>query len=129
LARRYPALTLVVDHLGKPPLGTREMAVWQGQLESAGEYDNVVAKVSGLNTMVPRPDWGAGDLAPALRAAIVAFGSERLMFGSDWPVALLNGSYEHVFRETTSAIRTAAGAGSDAILGGNAQRIYAIGLT
>ena len=126
LARRYPALTLVIDHLGKPPLGTGEMAAWHGQLERAGECGNVVAKVSGLNTMVPRPDWGARDLEPALRAAIDAFGSERLMFGSDWPVALLNGTYEHVFFETTSAIRSAAGAGADAILGGNAQRVYAI---
>jgi L-fuconolactonase len=129
LARRYPALTLVVDHLGKPPIGRAEMSAWQGQLERAAACANVVAKVSGLNTMVPRPDWAAADLEPAVRAAVEAFGSERLLFGSDWPVALLNGSYEHVFFETTNAIRSAAGDGADAILGGNALRLYAIGRT
>jgi L-fuconolactonase len=126
LARRYPALTLVVDHLGKPPLGSSEMPAWQGQLERAAACGNVVAKVSGLNTMAPRPDWDAGDLEPAVRAALDAFGFERLMFGSDWPVALLNGSYERVFFETTSAIRSVAGEGADAILGANARRLYAM---
>jgi L-fuconolactonase len=126
LARRFPALTLVVDHLAKPPLGTAELPAWRRQLDEAAAYANVVAKVSGLNTMVSSRAWGAGDLEPAVRAAFEAFGSERLMFGSDWPVALLNGSYEHVFRETTGAIRSVTGDAAGAILGGNAQRLYAI---
>ncbi len=129
LARRYPALTLVVDHLGKPPIGTAGMATWRQQLERAAEHGNVVAKVSGLNTVVPSAEWGAADLEPAVRAAVEAFGHERLLFGSDWPVALLNGSYERVFAETTEAIRNVAGDGADAILGGNALRLYAIGRT
>jgi len=79
--------------------------------------------------MVPSPDWGAPDLEPAVRIALDAFGSDRLLFGSDWPVALLNGSYERVIVETTNAIRLVAGDGADAILGGNALRLYAIGLT
>jgi L-fuconolactonase len=126
LARRYPALTLVIDHLGKPPIGTDAMDAWQRQLEQAALHGNVVAKVSGLNTMVPRSDWSAGDLEPAIRVALDAFGAERLMFGSDWPVALLNGSYEHVFVETTSAIRSVVGDDADAVLGANAWRLYAM---
>jgi L-fuconolactonase len=90
---------------------------------------NVVAKVSGLNTVVQRRDWDGGDLEPAVRAALDAFGPARLMFGSDWPMALLNGSYEQVVRETAAAIRSVAGSDSDAILGGNAVRLYAIGRT
>ena len=129
LARRYPALTLVVDHLGKPPIGTDGMPAWQGQLERAAACGNVVAKVSGLNTMVPSPEWEAVDLEPAVRAALVAFGPERLLFGSDWPVALLNGSYERVLYETTKAIRSVASAAADAILGRNAVRLYGIDLT
>jgi L-fuconolactonase len=127
LADRYPALTLVVDHLAKPPLGTDRMSEWQEELEAAAAFPNVVAKVSGLNTMVPRCDWDAGDLEPAVRAAFDAFGVERLLFGSDWPVALLNGTYEHVVRETMNAVRSVAGDGTDAILGGNATRLYALG--
>jgi L-fuconolactonase len=126
LARRYPALTLVVDHLGKPPIGTARMSSWQRQLERVAKCDNVVAKVSGLNTMAPSPDWGAPDLEPAVRIALDAFGSDRLLFGSDWPVALLNGSYERVIVETTNAIRLVAGDGADAILGGNAAKLLKI---
>jgi L-fuconolactonase len=125
LARRYPALTLVIDHLGKPPIGTPELSAWEEQIERAAASGNVVAKVSGLSTMVG-PNWGSGDLGPAIRVALAAFGPERLMFGSDWPVALLNGSYGRVFAETTGAIRSVAGADADAILGANAVRLYGI---
>ena len=125
LARRYPGLTLVIDHLGKPPIGAAERSTWQAQLERAAECRNVAAKVSGLNTNLP-PDWGSADLEPVVRAAVAAFGGERLMFGSDWPIALLNGSYERVFAETTKAIRSVAGGDADAILGANAARLYAI---
>lgn len=128
LAHRYPALTLVIDHLAKPPIGTRAMAVWQAMLEEAAAYANVVAKVSGLNTTVQHPAWDASDLEGAVAAAFAAFGPSRLLFGSDWPVALLNGSYQHVVRETVEAIRSVAGDDADAILGGNAVRLYAIDL-
>lgn len=124
LAHRFPELTFVVDHLGKPPIGTPAMSTWQEQIERAAEHDNVIAKVSGLNTVVSSPDWEAADLEPAVRAALDAFGSERLMFGSDWPVALLNGSYDRVVGQTIESIRAAAGEDADAILGANAVRFY-----
>lgn len=128
LGRRYPALTFVIDHLGKPPLGRPALADWRADLERAAAHGNVVAKVSGLNTVVPRTDWDAGDLEPAVSAAFDLFGPERLVFGSDWPVALLNGTYEQVVRETVKAIRSVAGADADAILGANALRLYAVGV-
>ncbi len=128
LARRYPGLTLVIDHLGKPPLGTPELSSWEHLLESAAAHANVVGKVSGLNTMIRRPDWHAGDLEPAVRAAFAVFGGERLLFGSDWPVALLNGTYDQVVQESVKAIRSVAPDDAQAILGGNACRLYAIAL-
>ena len=85
------------------------MSAWQRQIGHVAACPNVVAKVSRLNTMVSRTAWDAGDLEPAVRAAFDAFGSERLLFGSDWPVALLNGTYQQVFDETTNAIRSVAG--------------------
>jgi L-fuconolactonase len=78
---------------------------------------------------VERPDWDASDLEAVVGAAFAAFGPRRLLFGSDWPVALLNGSYEHVVRETVAAIRATAGDGADAILCGTALRLYAIAVT
>ncbi len=109
LARRHPGLVLVVDHLAKPPLGTRQMTLWEELLRSAAEEPNVYAKISGLNTVIPTTAWSATDLEPAIRVAVDAFGSERLVCGSDWPVALLNGDYFQVWRETTAAIEDVAG--------------------
>jgi len=98
LARRHPGLILVVDHLGKPPLGTAQMGRWEHLLGAAAESPNVHAKVSGLNTVAPAGTWSAADLEPAVRVAVDAFGPERLVCGSDWPVALLNGDYLEVWR-------------------------------
>jgi L-fuconolactonase len=126
LARRHPALTIVVDHLAKPPLGTPQMASWREQLEAAAAHPNVHAKVSGLNTKLGRADWRADDLVPAVEAALLAFGASRLVFGSDWPVALLNGTYESVVARTTDAIRAVAGDGAAVIVGGNAAALYGL---
>jgi L-fuconolactonase len=123
LARRYPSLKIVIDHLGKPPLGHPEMDVWQEELLAAAAHHNVAAKVSGLNTLLPG-DWHSEDLEAAVEIALASFGSDRLLFGSDWPVALLNGSYAEVVGRTIAAIRTVAGAGADSILGHNATRLY-----
>ena len=113
LARRYPELAVVIDHLGKPPLGTTSMARWQTALAAASEQPNVFAKISGLNTTIERSDWSAADLEPAVQAAFECFGASRLVFGSDWPVALLNGSYDKVVTNTVDAIRAVAGADAD----------------
>ena len=110
LARRHPGLALVIDHLAKPPLGTAQMEPWADLLRAAAEQPNVYAKISGLNTVVPGPVWSAADIEPAIRVAIDAFGPKRLVCGSDWPVALLNGDYVQVWRETTAAIVQVAGA-------------------
>jgi len=124
LARRHPGLAIVIDHLGKPPLGSGAMARWEALLREAALSPNVYAKVSGLNTVAPAGAWTSADLLPAVRAAVEAFGPNRLMCGSDWPVALLNGGYEQVWRETTAAVRQAAGGDAEQILGGTAAKLY-----
>ena len=110
LAQRFPRLTIVIDHLGKPPLGTEHMGEWAASLRSAAELPNVCAKISGLNTMLPTPAWAASDLRPAVDVAVDCFGPDRLMCGSDWPVALLNGDYPHVWHQTVAATTDVAGA-------------------
>jgi L-fuconolactonase len=124
LSRRHPGLTLVVDHLAKPPLGTPAMGRWQEELAAAAEHPNVFAKVSGLNTVVRRADWSPDDLEPAVKAALESFGASRLLFGSDWPVALLNGGYVDVVARTAEAVRAVAGRDAETILSGTASRLY-----
>jgi len=124
LARRHPGLDVVIDHLGKPPLGSVRMEDWAELLRGAARLPNVRAKISGLNTVAPRGDWSAADLVPAVRVAVDAFGAERLVCGSDWPVALLNGDYERVWRETTAAVEHVAGAAAGQILTTTATALY-----
>jgi L-fuconolactonase len=124
LAERFPHLRIVIDHLGKPPLGSPEMARWATDLRVASEHPNVFAKVSGLNTALARADWGIADLQPSIEIALDCFGPERLMCGSDWPYALLNGDYDRVWGLMSSLLTAAAPAASDLLLGGNAQRLY-----
>jgi L-fuconolactonase len=124
LAPRHPGLTLVIDHLGKPPLGTAQMTPWEGLLRVAAQHRNVYAKISGLNTVAPAGSWGAADLEPAIEVAVDAFGAERLVCGSDWPVALLNGTYQQVWRETTAAVDRVAGPAAEQILTSTASTLY-----
>lgn len=82
LAEAHPELTLVLDHLGKPPLGdSAQMGVWRAALERIAAAPRTVAKLSGLATS------GNGAFAPAVAAALDLFGPARLMVGSDWPIA------------------------------------------
>jgi L-fuconolactonase len=120
LARTFPRLTIVIDHLGKPPLDG-DLREWAGALEEAAAYPNVAAKVSGLNTATARDDWGAELFASAFATALAAFGRERLVCGSDWPYALLNGGHARIWRETRRLV------GEDPqLLAANATRLYGL---
>lgn len=124
LARTFPRLTIVVDHLGKPPIGTDEMPRWAAQLRGAAGEPNMAAKLSGLNTCIASAAWSADDLREPTAIAVDCFGPDRLLFGSDWPVCLMNGSYEKVVSETRRVLDAVAPDHADAILEGTARRLY-----
>jgi L-fuconolactonase len=128
LAQAFPTMTIVIDHLGKPPLDGRpdgdELRDWARQIEEAAAHPNVAAKISGLNTAVSRSDWSSADFVPAVRVAVETFGPERLMCGSDWPVALLNGDFERVWAETRRTLDVVAPQHQYQMLAGTARRLY-----
>jgi L-fuconolactonase len=126
LATTFPNLTLVIDHLAKPPIVAGRFEPWASQLAEAARFPNVHAKISGLNTAADPTRWSAADLKPYIDHAIACFGADRLMFGSDWPVCLLAGDYAKVWRETSAALAGRSSAEIDAILGGTAARVYGI---
>lgn len=127
LAARFPGMTFVIDHLAKPPLRTAAMAAWADELRAAAVPGNVAAKISGLNTVLAEDDWRAEDLREAVAIAVEAFGPERLVCGSDWPVALLNGDYGKVWRETVRVIEDVAPQHREQILATTAVRLYRLG--
>lgn len=123
LAARVPDLTMVIDHLAKPPIAAKGMSPWSDQMKAAAESPKVYGKVSGLNTAAS-PNWDAAELKPYIDFAFQCFGADRLMFGSDWPVCILAGDYNKVWMETNKALAGRAPSEIDALLGGTAQRVY-----
>ena len=129
LAEKVPNLKMVIDHLAKPPLGDEDRAVWREQLAAAAESPNVYAKVSGLNTVTPDFDnWTYEDIKPLVDYAIEQFGADRLMFGSDWPVAVLAGDYAKVWAETNKCLADLSADEKDAVLGGTGNAFYKLNL-
>lgn len=123
VADRYPDLVFVIDHLAKPPIRGSGWLTWRRELETAAERPNVVAKLSGLDTAAG-PGWAVDELRPSVEVALEAFGPDRLMFGSDWPVCRMVSTYVEVVAATRNLIAGLAIAEQDAILGGTARRVY-----
>jgi L-fuconolactonase len=131
LALACPHLAIVIDHLAKPPIASGHYEAWKVDLRAAAEQPNVHAKISGLNTAADWASWDAADLEEPVGFALEVFGAQRLLFGSDWPVAILAGDYARVWQETNAVLDRLAVSDADrlAILGGNAASLYAIGAT
>jgi L-fuconolactonase len=96
LSERLPRLRMVINHIAKPYIREHRLKPWTSEIVAAAENPNVWCKVSGMVTEADHERWTANDLAPYVEAVLRAFGAERLMFGSDWPVCTLAGSYERV---------------------------------
>jgi len=124
LSERYPSLRMVLDHLAHPPLGGADASQWRALITAAAANPAVFAKVSGLYP--PRPDWTAEDLRDVVEFAFGLFGPDRLMFGSDWPVAELGGGYAKARTELSRLFDQLSPAGRDAVLCGTATRFYAL---
>jgi L-fuconolactonase len=126
VAERLPELTLVLDHLAKPRIRQGATEPWAGELAALARHPNVACKVSGLVTEADWNAWTPAQLVPYVRHAAEAFGPERLLFGSDWPVCLLAAGYAEVVAATEEALdRSGVGpAGRDTVFGANARRLY-----
>ncbi|MET9758846.1 amidohydrolase family protein [Streptomyces sp. NPDC006372] len=88
-AAALPGLTFVLDHLGKPPVAAGTLEPWAADLRALAALPNTVAKLSGLVTEADLASWTPADLRPYAEVALEAFGPDRLMYGSDWPVCTL----------------------------------------
>ncbi|MEU7777865.1 amidohydrolase family protein [Micromonospora parva] len=126
LTRDLPEVSFVLDHLAKPQLGRPEMSQWSRDLRSLAASPNTTAKLSGLVTEVPGSPWTPGDLRPAVEDALDAFGPDRLMFGSDWPVCLLASSYQRWVDTLAELLDGQDGADQASVWGATARRAYGL---
>jgi len=127
LLERVPGLRGVVDHLAKPPIASGVLDPWAGQMAAIAAHPKIACKLSGMVTEAKPYRWTPADFAGYVGRVLEAFGPNRVMFGSDWPVCLLGaGSYAQVV-ELLDGLLTERGLGADerdAIYGGNAARFY-----
>ncbi|WP_062209168.1 amidohydrolase family protein [Demequina oxidasica] len=129
LATLHPNLRIVIDHLGKPPVGddADAMGRWRGLLDEAAAAPNVAAKISGLTASVGPPDnWTVDSFRPVVETAVAAFGAERLMYGGDWPVVNLAGGYARWFEGISQILEELSADELDSIYSETATAWYGL---
>ncbi len=124
LIAQFPDQAFVIDHLAKPYISDGRIEEWKADLAAVAKYPNVNCKISGMVTEADWTGWKKADFRPYLDAAVEAFGSNRLMFGSDWPVCLCAASYQQVVEIVTDYFSGFSSTEQVAIWGGNAIRFY-----
>jgi L-fuconolactonase len=123
-ARALPEVRFVLDHGGKPPVAAGGWEPWTALITELAALPNVSCKLSGLITEADWASWRPQDVQPYARHLLDAFGPERVLFGSDWPVCTLAGRYADVYALAEQAVAALAPAEQAAVLGGNAARVY-----
>jgi L-fuconolactonase len=126
LVARLPEQRFVVDHLAKPEIKSKNTAPWAAQMREIAQNKNVFCKVSGLITEADWKHWKADDFKPCLDLVFDAFGPERLMFGSDWPVCLVAGTYRQVKQLIEDYVKGYSQPDKERIFGGNAASFYGL---
>ncbi|MGV8995768.1 MAG: amidohydrolase family protein [Parvibaculaceae bacterium] len=127
LARRYPTLSIIIDHAAKPAIrdGQSGFATWSRDMARLADVPNVSCKISGLLTEAG-PQAGLEDLQPFLDHLLQTFGSSRLLWGSDWPVLNMVASYASWHAITQSWLSRKPASDIKNIMGATAARVYRI---
>lgn len=123
-AARLPGLTFVLDHLGKPPVAAGRLQPWASGLRRLAAQPNTVCKLSGLVTEADWRHWTVADLRPYTEIALTAFGPDRLMFGSDWPVCTLAADYASVLGSARELTEDLSADERAALFAGTAAQVY-----
>jgi L-fuconolactonase len=124
LARRFPEQPFVLDHIAKPLIKDGTLSPWREQIRELAKTPNVLCKVSGMVTEADQRSWKPDDFRPYLEVVFEAFGEDRVMYGSDWPVCLLAASYAQVVELVRGYVAPLSPAAQEKFFGGNAARFY-----
>ncbi|GAB2675161.1 amidohydrolase family protein [Flavihumibacter cheonanensis] len=126
LVKICPAQPFVLDHIAKPYIKSGEIDAWRKLMYTLGAMDNCYCKISGIITEADWHSWTPEQIRPYLDVALEAFGSRRLMFGSDWPVCLVAGSYRDVVNLAADYVQNLSVQEQQDFWGGNATRFYGL---
>jgi len=124
--QQFLSQKFVVDHMAKPQIKALELDDWSRGMRAIAKHPNVWCKVSGLVTEADWKRWTCDDFRPYLDVVFEAFGFDRLMFGSDWPVCLLGSNYRNVKAIVDDYTQSFSAIDKENIFGGNAIRFYGL---
>lgn len=126
LTRNFPEQKFVLNHLAKPRIKNREMESWKKDIQRLGKFPNFYCKVSGMVTEADWDGWKQEDFKPYMDVVLETFGPNRIMYGSDWPVALVAASYTQVIDIVESYIDKLTQSEQQKIMGGASAEFYGI---
>ena len=124
--RACPQTRFVIDHIAKPPIADGELEPWASRMRPFGQLDNVWCKLSGMVTEADHRSWRPDDLKPYVDRVVEWFGTDRVMFGSDWPVCLLASDYDVVAQTLRDLLGPLDAGTHDRVWGGNAVELYGL---
>ena len=123
-AKQLPKVRFVLDHMAKPLIKNGEIESWAKDIKKLSELSNVSCKVSGMVTEADWVNWQKSDFRPYLDVVFEAFGTKRLLFGSDWPVCLVAAQYADMKAIVTDYIASFSKNEQADVMGNNAVRFY-----
>jgi L-fuconolactonase len=126
LVGEFPQQSFVVDHLAKPLIADQQYSPWKEELTSLAQFDNVYCKLSGMVTETHWRAWRPEDFTEYLNIAVDAFGPQRVMIGSDWPVCTLSGDYHAVMDIVIDYLPRFSEEEREGVLGGNCAHFYGV---
>jgi L-fuconolactonase len=126
VVQQLPAQRFVLDHIAKPLIRAGIIQLWKNDMKELAKQPNIFCKISGLVTEAKLVGWKKEDFRPYLDVVFESFGEDRVMFGSDWPVCLLAGSYEDVHGLAADYFNQFSETVRGKFFGGNAARFYRI---
>lgn len=124
LVRACPQVSFVLDHFGNPNIKTKTMEPWRSQISELSQLTNVCCKLSGIVTLVDNKNETPKDLIPYVEHVISSFGTNRVLFGGDWPVVLLASEYRNWVETAQLLLAHLPAIDQKKILHDNAVKVY-----
>jgi L-fuconolactonase len=126
LVERFPEQRFVLDHIAKPEIRQQRYSPWREDIRRLAAHPHVFCKLSGMITEASWNEWKPADFERYLADVVEAFGPDRLMFGSDWPVALLAGTYRQAYDLVANYVARLGAVAVDQIMGRTACSFYGL---
>ena len=114
----------VIDHLAKPGIRNNEISHWKREIQNIARFENVYCKISGMVTEADWTNWKQDDFVPYIDVVIEAFGPNRILYGSDWPVCLVAASYEQMLGIVQEYFSSFSETEQELFFGDNATKFY-----